>query len=47
VKPAMAVSTKCYEVAFLVVSEKPSGLNMVHLKVFHVATMLAAPGVAL
>ena len=46
-KPVMAVSTKCYEVAFSVVSEQPSGLNMVHLKIFHVATMLAAPSVAL
>ncbi len=45
VKSAMAVSTKRYEIVFLVVPEVASGLNMVYLKILQAATVLAAPGI--
>jgi hypothetical protein len=45
VKSAMAVSTKCYEVVFLVVPEVASRLNMVYLKILQATTVLAAPGI--
>jgi hypothetical protein len=46
VKSFMTVSTKRYEIVFLVVSEEASGLNMMYLKVFPTTTLLAAPTIA-
>jgi hypothetical protein len=46
VKLSVAVNTKRYEVAFFVVPEVASGLDVVHLEIFRAATMLAAPAVA-
>ncbi len=42
----VAVITNRYEVAFFVVPEVTSGLDVVHLEIFHAATMLAAPAIA-
>jgi len=42
----MAVSTKRYEVIFLIVSEATSRLNVMDLKIFHTAALLATPAVA-
>ena len=44
-KSLVAVSTKRYEIVFLVVPEAASGLNMVYLKILQAATVLASPGI--
>ncbi len=46
VKLGMAANTKRYEIILLVATEEASRLNVVYLKVFQTATMLAAPAVA-
>ena len=43
VEPRMAASTKRYEIILLVAAEETSRLNVVYLKVFQAAAMLAAP----
>ena len=47
VKPPVAVSTKCYEIIFLVVAEVTSVLNVMDLKVLLATALLAAPVVSL
>jgi hypothetical protein len=46
VKFRVAIGTKGYEIAFFVVSQIASGLDVMHLEIFHAATMLATPAVA-
>ena len=41
----MAWGTKRYQVIFMVVTQKAARLDMMHLKVVHVAAILAAPAV--
>ena len=43
----MTVSAKRHEIAFFVIPEVASGLDMMHLEIFHAATMLAPPAVAI
>jgi hypothetical protein len=43
----MAGRTKCYEIAFFVVPEMTSGLNMVYLEVVQAAAVLATPSIPL
>jgi hypothetical protein len=47
VKPPLGVSTKRYEIIFLVVSEAASKLQVMDLKVFLATALLAAPAVSL
>ena len=42
----MTISAKRHEIAFFVVSQIASGLDVMHLEIFHAATMLATPAVA-
>jgi hypothetical protein len=46
VKFRVAIGTSRYEIAFFVVSQIASGLDVMHLEIFHAATMLATPAVA-
>jgi hypothetical protein len=47
VKLRMTVGTKRYEIILFVAPELASESNVVHLKVLHSATMLAAPTIAI
>ncbi len=42
----MAIDTNRYEILFFVVPKAASELNMMDLEIFHAATMLATPAVA-
>lgn len=43
----VTISTKRYEVVFVVISQKTSGLNMMYLEAFQATAMLTAPSIAL
>jgi hypothetical protein len=45
--PTVTVSTKRYEIAFVVVSRLTSKLQVVDFEIFHRTTLLASPAIAL
>lgn len=46
-KFAVAVSTKRYEIGFLIVPEVASRSNVVNLKILHATTVLTSPGITI